>query len=154
MGSVRIHQVNLVVTDVSAVAQFLIELGVEVPSFEPVWDEHHRSISMGTSRSSGDGGTSGFAIDLDSSAFAKEWGGLPPSFTGAVISIRADERADVDRMHASALALGARTLKAPYDAFWGSRFAVVEGPASCAVGFMSDADDQRRGLPPDPASFV
>lgn len=145
---------NLVVSDVSAVALFLNELGVEVPSFDPTWDEHHRSISMGTSQSHGGETPSGFAIDLDSFAFAREWGGPMPITTGAVISIRAHERADVDRLHISALAIGARSLKDPYDAFWGSRFAVVEGPASFVVGFMSDPDDQHRGNPPDPAAFL
>jgi len=38
----------------------------------------------------------------------------------------------------------------PYDAFWGSRFAVVTDPDGNAVGLMSPRDDAFRGPSPSP----
>ena len=45
-------------------------------------------------------------------------------------------------LHDPAAALGGVSLKAPYDAFWGSRYATVEGPGPLVVGLMSIADPQ------------
>ena len=81
-------------------------------------------------------------------------GGLDPSFTGVVLNVRVDERDEVDQLHDSAQAIGGRSLKSPYDAFWGSRYAVVEGPGSFAVGLMSVPDPERRSAPPNPNSFA
>jgi uncharacterized glyoxalase superfamily protein PhnB len=36
----------------------------------------------------------------------------------------------------------------PYDAFWGSRYAIVEDPDGNAVGLMSPVDPTRRSTPP------
>ncbi len=94
-----------------------------------------------------------FGIDLDSGAFAQRWGGLAPSFTGAVLNVRVDERDEVDRLHELASSLGGRSLEAPYDAFWGSRYAVAEGPGPLVVGIMSVPDPAHRSAPPDPATF-
>jgi hypothetical protein len=52
-------------------------------------------------------------------------------------------------MSAPPVGAGARSLMAPYDAFWGARFAVVEDPEGNAVGIMSPMDDARRTAPPD-----
>jgi hypothetical protein len=78
---------------------------------------------------------------------------LPTPFTGVVLDLRTDERNEVDRLHERAVSIGGRSLKAPYDAFWGSRFAVVEGPGPLVIGLMSVLDAARRGAPPDPATF-
>ena len=94
-----------------------------------------------------------FGIDLDSSVFAQIWGGLPSSFNGVVLDLRVDTRAEVDRLHDLARSLGGRSLKMPYDAFWGSRFAVVAGPGPLVVGLMSVPDPEHRSAPPDPATF-
>ncbi len=67
--------------------------------------------------------------------------------------LRVHERAEVDRLHDLALSLAAQSLEMPYDAFWGSRYAVVEGPGPLIVGFMSVPDPEHRSAPPDPATF-
>jgi hypothetical protein len=43
--------------------------------------------------------------------------------------------------------------QAPYDAFWGARYAVVEGPGPIMVDLMSGTDPAHRSAPPDVASF-
>lgn len=150
----RVDQINVVVGDVDAVARFLSGLGVDIPTTMPEWDSHHRAIPTATSRHGGhelDEPT--FEIDLDSGVFAQEWGGLSPSFTGVVLNLRVDERAEVDRLHGLTLSLGGASLKVPYDAFWGSRYAVVEGPGSLVVGLMSVPDPAHRSAPPDLATI-
>lgn len=158
MGAPRIDQINVVVGDAAEAASFLSGLGVDVPEAPApweAWNAHHRTVPASTST---DGANNlaepTFGIDLDSSAFAHHWGGLPRSFAGVVVNLRVDERDDVDRLHDLALSIGGRSLKAPYDAFWGSRYAVVDGPGDLVVGLMSAQDDAQRGESPDPAMLV
>jgi uncharacterized glyoxalase superfamily protein PhnB len=70
-----------------------------------------------------------------------------------VVNVRVDERHVVDRLYDRALSIGGRSLKLPYDAFWGSRYAVVEGPGSIVVSVMSVPDAADRSAPPDRNSF-
>jgi uncharacterized glyoxalase superfamily protein PhnB len=44
---------------------------------------------------------------------------------------------------------GYRGLQAPYDAFWGARYADVEDPNGIAVGLMSPISAEHRSQPPD-----
>jgi uncharacterized glyoxalase superfamily protein PhnB len=39
-------------------------------------------------------------------------------------------------------------LQAPFDAFWGARYAIVEDPDGIAVGLMSPISANRRSPPP------
>jgi predicted lactoylglutathione lyase len=154
VGEPRIDQINVVVKDVEAVASFLNGLGLELPAAPPGWEAHHRTIPSATSLHVGhDLDDPAFGIDLDSPAFAQRWGGLDTSFGGVVINIRVDGRGDVDHLHERALSIGGRSLKRPYDAFWGSRYAVVEGPGPMVLGFMSVPDSTLRSRPPDPESL-
>jgi hypothetical protein len=154
VSSPRVDQINVVVGDVDAAAAFLTGLDVDLPATMAEWQPHHRTIPAATSLHGGhDPVEPTFAIDLDSSVFAQRWGGLASSFTGVVLNLRVDERPEVDRLHERAESIGARSLKAPYDAFWGSRYAVVEGPGPMVVGFMSVSDPAHRSAPPDPATF-
>jgi hypothetical protein len=147
----RVDQINVIVGDVVGAAQFLADLGVELPAAPAGWDAHHRSIPTATSVYGGHDLTEPtFAIDLDSSAFAEQWGGLPSSFTGVVINLRVDDRSDVDRVYERAMSIDGRSFTAPHDAFWGARFALVEGPGPIAIGIMSVPDAARRTAPPDP----
>ena len=154
VGVPRIDQVNVVVGDVVAASQFLTDLGVDLPAAPEGWEAHHRSIPTATSLHGGhDRAEPAFDIDLDSNAFAQWWGALAPSFCGVVLNLRVDERSEVDHLYERAMAVGGTTLKAPYDAFWGARFAVVEGPGPIAVGIMSVPDAAHRTAPPDPSSL-
>ena len=46
-------------------------------------------------------------------------------------------------------AAGHRGLQAPFDAFWGARYAIVEDPDGIAVGLMSPISAEHRSPPPD-----
>ena len=140
MASPRFGSINVVVRDVVAASQFLEALGVDLSETFPEWAGHHRGFEADVSA---------FDADLDSPAFATWWGGVPDDFApGVVLNLRVDTADDVDELHARALDLGAAELKAPWDAFWGSRYAVVLGPGPLCVGFMNEPDDSRRTMPP------
>ena len=148
MGSLRFDQINVVVPDVAGAARFLQSLGaeVEVPEGEwAAWAPHHVRFPAAAE---------GFDADIDSSAFAAYWGGLPDEFVGVVVNLRADDRAAVDATFEQALGLGADCLRDPYDAFWGARYAVVRAPGPIVVGIMSPADPAFRVAGPTVSDFT
>jgi hypothetical protein len=145
----RFGSINLVVDDVDATARFLEALGVDLEPIVAVWADwapHHRSFAADVSE---------FDADLDSPSFARWWGGVPPDLVpGVVVNLRVDARDEVDQLHRRAVELGASELKAPWDAFWGSRYSVVRAPGPLCVGFMSDPDGSRRTAPPSIADLT
>jgi len=141
MNQPRIDQINIVIRQVEAAANFLNGIGIDVPGDEGGWDSIHRNVPAHVQPpSTNDLGEPTFGIDLDSPEFAHRWGGLDPSLEGVVLNVRVDERFEVDELHDLALTLGGISRRAPYDAFWGSRYATVEGPGPLVVGLMSIAD--------------
>jgi hypothetical protein len=148
MARLQFDQVNIVVPDVAGAAGFLRSLGAEVPPLADEWAEwapHHVGFPAVAE---------GFDADLDSSAFAAHWGGLPRDFAGVVVNLRTDDRAAVDAVFEQAVALGAEGLRAPYDAFWGARYALVRAPGPLMVGIMSPADPDHRADSPKVSDFA
>lgn len=148
MGDLRFDQVNIVVPDVVGAAHFLRALGAGVDAVANEWAEwtpHHVGFPTAAE---------GFHADVDSPAFASHWGGLPEDFSGVVVNLRADDRKAVDVTFERALALGAEGLRAPYDAFWGARYAVVRGPGPIVVGVMSPTDPTARTAGPELSDFT
>ena len=139
-----LDQLNIVVNDMDAMAGFYRRLGVEFPHVPPewaAWEPHHRNSEPGA----------GLQIDLDSSAFASQWNaGWPAGETGVVIGFRVSARDDVDELCAELTAAGYACEQPPYDAFWGSRYAVVTDPDGNSVGLMSPRDPAMVTAPPEP----
>ena len=135
-----LDQVNLVVSDMDASVAFYRRLGVDLPGWDPEWDRHHRSAKD----------TGGFDFDLDSVAFARQWDEGWPGGPGLVISVKVASRDEVDRLYADLTGAGYRGQQPPYDAFWGSRYAIVEDPDGNPVGLMSprDPEQAREATPP------
>jgi catechol 2,3-dioxygenase-like lactoylglutathione lyase family enzyme len=73
---------------------------------------------------------SGVRIMLDSVALIRsldpEW--QKPNGSGIVLCFKQDAASDVDRVHDAIVAAGHRSKKAPWDAFWGQRYACVLDP--------------------------
>jgi uncharacterized glyoxalase superfamily protein PhnB len=58
----------------------------------------------------------------------------------------------VDRIYAELTAAGHAGQQPPYDAFWGSRYAIVCDPDGNFVGLMSPPEQaHRKPSPPPPA---
>ena len=136
-----LSQLNLVVRDMDAAVDFYRRLGIEIPDTLPDWQAHHRTADAGGE----------VAIELDSTAFTKQWNaGWPASQPGVVVGFRVATREDVDALYEELTGAGHVGQQPPYDAFWGARYAIVEDPSGNAVGLMSPIDPARRSRPTPP----
>jgi uncharacterized glyoxalase superfamily protein PhnB len=72
----------------------------------------------------------GIRVEIDSRSFAGQWDNGYSGATGGstVLGICTDTREEVDELYADLVAHGARRRQPPYDAFWGSRYAIVDDP--------------------------
>jgi uncharacterized glyoxalase superfamily protein PhnB len=142
----KLDQLNIVSGDIEASIAFYRRLGVEIPE-EGLWRTasgiHH--VSAGRAESPID-------LDLDSTAFARMWNagwqGREDLRGKVVVGFTLQSRDAVDATYADLTGVGYRGLQAPWDAFWGSRYAIVEDPDGIAVGLMSPPAADRRSAPP------
>ena len=141
-----LNQLDLVVGDMEATIRFYRALGVAIPE-QAIWrtktGAHHVDVTM----------PGGLIVHFDSAALARTYdrGWREPTGTGTrnVLSFKVASREEVDRLHDELAGLGYRSSQPPYDAFWGSRYAIVEDPDGNHVGIMSAPDPARRSAPPD-----
>jgi uncharacterized glyoxalase superfamily protein PhnB len=125
--------IDLTVSDVRASAEFYRRLGFDVPD---VWEEggqaHHCEIPDGPM--------------LNSLALTR---GYDPSFEGPGVALifHVDSGQAVDERHASLVDAGYASHLAPFDAFWGSRYAIVDDPDGNLVGIMGPQDQEHRPVP-------
>jgi uncharacterized glyoxalase superfamily protein PhnB len=134
-----LNQINLVVGDMPAMVEFYRRLGLTIPDAPAPWDRQHRSAEAGE----------GIDLDFDSHAFAKIWNaGLPGDEPRVLIGFRLPTREAVDETYSDLTAGGYVGQQPPYDAFWGSRYAIVEDPDGNSVGLMSPVDPAMRSEPP------
>jgi catechol 2,3-dioxygenase-like lactoylglutathione lyase family enzyme len=143
------NQLNIVSGDPAASLAFYRRLGVALPE-QNVWRtdtgiHHVNAVSPEASESP--------HFDLDSVAFARLWNEGwrdQPDLKGrVVVGFGVGTRENVDRLHADMTKAGYRSLQAPYDAFWGARYAVIKDPDGLAVGIMSDISVDRKSPPPN-----
>jgi predicted lactoylglutathione lyase len=78
------------------------------------------------------------------------------SESSVIIGVAFESREQVDATYAKLVADGYQSRQPPYDAFWGSRYAIVVDPEGNNVGLMSPPDDEYRSWPPtnSPALWV
>jgi catechol 2,3-dioxygenase-like lactoylglutathione lyase family enzyme len=142
----KLDQLNIVSGDIEASIAFYRRLGVEIPE-ERVWRTasgiHH--VSAGRAESTID-------LDLDSIAFSRMWNagwqGREDLRGRVVVGFSLPSREAVDATYADLTGAGYVGLQAPWDAFWGSRYAIVEDPDGIAVGLVSPPSEDRRSPPP------
>jgi len=126
-----LDQINIVSGNLEASLAFYRRLGVEIP------EEHVWSTASGIHHASA-GETENPAInfELDSIAFAriwnKGWKGHRDLGGRVVVGFKLSSRDAVDAVHGGLAGAGYIGLQVPYDAFWGSRYAVVEDPDGMA----------------------
>lgn len=130
-----LNQVNLVVSDMEATVGFYRRLGLTIPDVAAEWHNDHRTASM----------PHGLELEFDSLPSVAAWNqGWPADRRAPVIGFGVATRDAVDHRYAELTASGAPGQQPPHDAFWGSRYAVVEDPDGNAVGIMSPPDPNLR----------
>jgi catechol 2,3-dioxygenase-like lactoylglutathione lyase family enzyme len=143
MTRARFNQVNIVVSDMARSVAFYELLGADVADIVVPWADHHRELTSTAP---------GTTVELDSSTSASNWAtGWAPERTGVVLGFGVEEDDDVDALAAAVEAAGHPVLQPAHDAFFGSRYAVVEDPDGNAVGLMGPRRDDRRWTPTPPS---
>jgi predicted enzyme related to lactoylglutathione lyase len=137
MDPLALSQINIVVSDMPRTLDFYRRFGwtIETPTHE------HAVATL----------PNGMSVDFDSHGFVPVWDSGYQGGTGGttVLGIRVKTRASVDELYADLVAAGHHGRQPPYDAFWGSRYAIVEDPDGNPVGLMSPSDDALRTWPPN-----
>lgn len=111
--------ISLVVRDMAASLRFYRLLGMEIPAEAD--REHHVEVTL----------PGGFRIAWDTLDLMQEiYPGWDPHPTGHRMGFAflCAAPAEVDALYAAVLAAGYAVQKAPWDAFWGQRYAVVVDP--------------------------
>jgi uncharacterized glyoxalase superfamily protein PhnB len=138
-----LNGLNLVARDMEATLTFYRQLGVDIP-VERIWRTetgiHHVQAST----------PDGLDLDFDSEELATSYnaGWTPVAAAQAVIGFSLNTREEVDERYRELVAAGYTGLQAPYDAFWGARYAVVEDPDGRHVGLRSPVDPAHKAAPP------
>jgi catechol 2,3-dioxygenase-like lactoylglutathione lyase family enzyme len=146
-GRVTFNQVNIVSGDMAATIEFYRRLGIEIPE-SAIWRTPSGAHHVSAVRSD-----DGPFLDLDSAAFAQiwntGWSGATALEGRTVVGFGVTSREAVDEIYADVTGAGYRGLQAPFDAFWGARYAIIESPDGIAVGLMSPISPHRKS--PSPA---
>lgn len=141
-SSPTFDQVNLVVSDMAATVDFYRHLGLEIRETSPEWTLHHRSAEL----------PGGIDLDFDSDEFAAVWneGWTEHTPRAAVFGFAVPTRDAVDDLYRALTGAGYVGEQPPHDAFFGSRYAIVQDPDGNPVGIKSPSDPslRRAQLPP------
>jgi uncharacterized glyoxalase superfamily protein PhnB len=131
-------QINIIVSDLDATIAFYERLG---------WNIRRVGGSHAEAHPSGD-----VSVEFDTGDSAAMWDRGYRGGTGGttVLTVSVSTRADVDTLFEELSRRGKGGRQEPYDAFWGSRFAVVGDPDGNPVGIMSPSDPDAMFEPSPP----
>jgi len=121
MPGARLDAVGIVVADLKRSVDFYRALGISFPAGSEESEHGHAEVELGN----------GLRLMLDTEGSIKEF---DPDWergsgqSGASLAFRCTTPSEVDEAYARALAAGGRSHKAPWDAFWGQRYAQVRDP--------------------------
>jgi predicted lactoylglutathione lyase len=136
MESIVFTGLHFFVRDMEASRAFYRRLGFEVPddpNFAVFEFGNNVRVALAT-----------YALTASYHAGWKDPGGA-----GAVaLQFDLPSREAVDALHADLVGAGYRSEMAPFDAFWGTRYAEVRDPDGNVVGFHSPRDESRVTPPP------
>jgi catechol 2,3-dioxygenase-like lactoylglutathione lyase family enzyme len=137
----QLTHLNLVTRDMRASLEFYRRLGVEAAS-QQAGEEPHTELSM----------PGGFTLELDTAESARTWhAGIraDPASGRVVLGFSVPSREAVDACYAELTAAGYTGRQAPFDAFWGGRYAIVADPDGNDISLTSPVDESKRSWPPE-----
>ena len=126
-----LNAIGVIVDDMPATLAFYRVLGLEIPPEAD--DEAHVSVDL----------AGGMRIMFDTVELVQ---GFDPSFSPTALrgrvglAFECGSPAEVDALHAALVAAGYRSHLAPWDAFWGQRYATVFDPAGTTVDLYAALD--------------
>jgi catechol 2,3-dioxygenase-like lactoylglutathione lyase family enzyme len=134
-----LRQLNIVVADMEATLAFYRALGL---ALEGTPDAHHVEFRF----------PQGMVLEFDTTDSVGHWdsGWRPSAGGGPVLGFSVESRSAVDALYGALTAAGYTGHQVPYDAFFGSRYAIVDDPDGNPVGIMSPIDDEAKTWPPSP----
>lgn len=132
--SVQFNQVNVISRDMDASRAFYAVLGVAVSDAFglPEGGGLHAEAEM----------ANGTTVEFDDVASANTWAPHWPSPGAVVLGFAVDTSEEVDAAYERVTGAGYRGIEPPFDAFWGSRYAIVADPDGNAVGIMGPRRDR------------
>ena len=116
--AVKLDLVGIAVADMAASLRFYRLLGLEIP--EGVESEPHVDFDSGGIRMAWD------TVEILRGVY-DEWTERPTGHR-VELAFKCDSPDDVDATYQKIVGQGYRGHKAPWDAFWGQRYAIVEDP--------------------------
>ena len=137
-----ISQINLVARHFDETLKFyrLIGLDIPAPMTQPPGSLHAPADMA-----------NGFEFQLDNEHHARIYSAAwrrPTGSSSLLLSVSVGTRDEVDSTYVKLVAAGYEGRQPPYDAFWGSRFAIVADPEGNDVGLMSPAESRYEFWPP------
>jgi uncharacterized glyoxalase superfamily protein PhnB len=145
-----LDQLDLVSQNMEATIAFYRLLGAKIPK-SAVWatesGAHNVTIPF----------KGGFSLAFDSPSLARVYNkGYRATKSKrvnldegqVVIGFSVKTRRSVDETYAKLTQAGHRGVSTPWDAFWGSRYAIVADPDGNHVGIMSPVNPKKRSRPP------
>ena len=138
-------------------------------TYEPVWDQIRLVVRdmdatvasyrrLGLTIDAGPGAAhassrlpNGMLLKWDSVKFVPHWDSGWNGTAGgtAVLGFSVPTREAVDRIYVELTGAGHEGHQQPYDAFWRSRYAIVDDPDGNSVGIMGPEDPERKFWPPN-----
>jgi uncharacterized glyoxalase superfamily protein PhnB len=122
----RLDLIGLVVKNMASTLRFYRLLGLEIPSTADTDD--HVEVVVGGMRIAWD------ELEMIKS-FSPDW--VEPVGHRMGLAFLCDSPAEVDALYDKVLKAGYHEHKAPWDAFWGQRYAQVEDPDGNVVDFAA-----------------
>ena len=126
----RLAAVGVVVSDLGRAIDFYRRLGLAFPQGAADSEQGHVEAEL-------PGGLR-FMLDTEETirSFAPEWS--PPTGGHRIaVAFQCDSPEDVDRVHDELVAAGAESERAPWDAFWGQRYAEIKDPDGNVVDLFA-----------------
>jgi uncharacterized glyoxalase superfamily protein PhnB len=115
----RLNAFGIICSDIEVSLRFYRLLGVPFDEFDP--ENGHYEAQLG----------GGVKLMLDSEAviasFVDDFE-TPKGNDRMSLAVECDAPTDVDETHRTVVSAGSTSVKEPFDAFWGQRYATVEDP--------------------------
>ena len=127
----KLDAIGLIVRDLAVSVPFYRELGAPFPDGAEGSEHGHAEAVL-------EGGVR-FMLDTEASIAGFDSGWSPP--TGeprAAVAFHCASPAELDTLYEHALRSGARSHRAPWDAFWGQRYAQLRDPDGNAVDLYAE----------------